>query len=392
MLTPRRMRVKRMKRPPMYTLHVTDPALDFEGFLVVDSLLHGLSAGGVRMRPGLTVDEVGRLARAMTVKFAAAGIDIGGAKSGINADPNRPDKAAVLHRFGELLSPMLQTCYLAGEDMGTTKADLSVMYGGADTDPITAAKARMQADGVDIPIPDGFNIFDEDGPGLEELLTGHGVAVAVAEAARVIGLSMDGARVSVQGFGNVGGGTVPHLLEMGARIVAVADIDGTLFAEHGLPVETLLAHRDAIGTIDRAHVPEDVQRLPREAWLAVDCDVLIPAAIADAIHGENQADVRARLVVQGANLPCTADAERALAKRGVAVVPDFIANAGAACGFGLLLTAQVPFDPPAIYAEVADRIRQATRTVLEAWQQDGTPPRVAAEALAETALQRFGAS
>ncbi len=139
-------------------------------------------------------------------------------------------------------------------------------------------------------------------------------------------------------------------------------------------------------------MPDGVQRLSRDAWVGVDCDVLIPAAVADAVHGGNQAEVRAELVVDAANLPCTEEAEVALGARGVAVVPDFIANAGAACGYGLLLTAQVDLDPPQIFAESAARIRRATRTVLEAWQRDGTPPRRTAEALAEKALREFSAS
>lgn len=381
-----------MSRPFLYTVTVADPRLDFEGYLVVDTLQHGLSAGGVRMRAGLTPTEVGRLARAMTVKFAAADIAVGGAKAGINADPNRADKPAVMRRFGELLRPFMAQCYLPGEDMGTTKADLKAMYEGAGVNPIVTAKACMAPDGITIPIPEEMDMFAEEGPGLEELLTGHGVAACVAEAADVLGFGLDGARVSMQGFGNVGAGTAPHLVERGARFVAIADAAGTLVCEDGLPIDALLERRDALGGIDRAALPQGVRAEDGPAWLRVESDILIPAAIADVITTDNQAQVNTRLLVEAANIPCTEDAERSLAARGIPVVPDFIANAGAACGFGLLLTGQVDLDPAQIYDEVARRIRRATRAVLERWQRDGTPPRDAARALAERKLGEFAAS
>jgi glutamate dehydrogenase (NAD(P)+) len=375
-------------RKPIYRLQVHDETLNFTGWVIVDSLINGLAAGGVRMRQGLTEREVGRLARAMTHKFAAARIPLGGAKSGIDADPRRPDKTQVISRFGELLQPVLSSIYLAGEDMGTIKADIGNLYRSAGLNPVAVAKRKMSAKGISVDLPDDFDLLSDES-NLEEIMTGFGVTECAEEACGRLGISLAGATVSIQGFGTVGAGTAKFLAQKGAKVVAVADINGTIYRPEGIPVEQLAKARDELGTINRQILEFDYTQMPREDWLAVDAQILIPAAIADAINKDNVRKISAKLVIEAANIPVTASAERELQKMGVALIPDFIANAGAACGLGLILSGQVKFDPPEILQEVARRIRAATAKVLELSQTRGMLPRKAAERIAEEELAKI---
>ncbi|RJP17801.1 MAG: Glu/Leu/Phe/Val dehydrogenase [Candidatus Abyssobacteria bacterium SURF_5] len=375
-------------RKPLYRLQVHDETLKFTGYVVVDSLVNGLSAGGLRMRQGLPEREVGRLARAMTHKFAAARIPLGGAKSGIDADPRRPDKAQVIARFGELLQPILSSIYLVGEDMGTIKADILNLYRAAGLNPVAVAKRKMSAKGFTVDLPDDFDMFSDES-NLEEIMTGFGIAECAEEACGRLGIQLAGATVSIQGFGTVGAGTAQFLVQKGATIVAVADINGTIYRPEGIPVEHLLKARDELGAINRAVLEFDYTKMPREDWLAVDAQILIPAAIADAIHKDNVRRISSKLVIEAANIPVTAEAEKHLQKMNVALIPDFIANAGAACGLGLILSGQCKFDPHEVLQEVAQRIRTATARVLEMSHSKKILPRKAAEKIAEEELAKI---
>lgn len=378
----------RKARRPAYRLQVDYEQLGIKGYVIIDSLVNGLSAGGLRMREGLTEEEVARLARAMTHKFAAAGIPIGGAKAGIALDPRHPDKGEVIRKFAKIVRPILAEKYLIGEDLGTTKADIANLYRIADISPIAVARKRMSAKGITIDLPDDFDLLSDES-NLEEMMTGYGVAECTEEACAQLGLSLDGATVAIQGFGNVGSGTAQFLARKGAKIVVVADVEGMIYSVRGLPVSRLIAASDELGTIDRGKLILNFKEGPGDDWISQSAQILIPAAVADTITRDNVGRVTSQLVVEAANIPVTINAERQLHRMGVAVVPDFIANAGAACGFGLLLTGQVEFDPQEILKEVGKRIRSATANVIEAGHERKLLPRKAAENLAETELTKI---
>jgi glutamate dehydrogenase (NAD(P)+) len=246
----------------------------------------------------------------------------------------------------------------------------------------------MSAKGITIDLPDEFDLLSDDA-NLEELMTGYGLAECTEEACAQIGISLSDATIAIQGFGNVGSGTSQFLTQKGAKIVAVADVEGTIYHKDGLPVEQLVASRDELGTIDRKKLDCNFEEHPREDWLAMGTDILIPAAIADAINKNNVGRVSAKLLIEAANIPVTAEAERQLHKMGVALVPDFIANAGAACGFGLLLSGQSKFDPQAVLQEIGRRIRGATANIIAASHKRKKLPRKAAEAIAEEELRKI---
>ena len=378
----------RKTRRPTYRLQVHYEVLGIKGFVVIDSLVNGLSAGGLRMREGLTQREVQRLARTMTHKFAASQIPIGGAKAGIAADPRRPDKDEIIANFGRLIKPLLAEMYLAGEDMGTARADLANLYRAAELNPVAVAKKRMSSVGITIDLPDDFDLLSDDS-NLDELMTGYGIAECTEEACVRLDMNLPGATVAIQGFGNVGSGTARFLTEKGAKIVAVADVDGTIYSDHGLPVGQLLAARDELGPIDRKKLECSFSEHPRDEWLATKAEILIPAAAADTITTDNVENISARLVIEAANIPITLAAEKRLHHMGIPVIPDFIANAGAACGFGLLLSGQAGFDPQEVLQEIGSRIRNATAKVIGIARKRRALPRRAAEAIAEEELAKI---
>lgn len=342
---------------PEQVLFVADPSAGLQAVVVVDNVAAGPAIGGVRIAPDITVDEVARLARAMTFKNAAAGLPHGGAKSGIVADPGmpRPEKVRLVRAFGTAIRDV--TAYVPGPDMGLDEEMMA---------HLRAVTGRA----VGLPAVLGGIPLDVLGA------TGFGVAVA-AEVAADLGLvDLAGARVVVQGFGSVGSHAARFLEQRGARVVAASDSRGAVFLAEGLDVEKLVAHKRAgnpVGTFAGGS-PVDPAEL-----VGLDCEIWVPAARPDVFTAENADAVRARLVLQGANIPATLEAEVMLHARGVVCVPDFIANAGG------VICAAVEYSGGGrgqAFATIEERIRTNTRVVLERSAQEGSTPRAAAEALA----------
>src|SRR5581483_2652421 len=282
------------------------PLVGLKAILVVDNTACGVAIGGVRMAPDVSVDECFRLARAMTWKNAAAGLPHGGGKSVIFGDPRMPirQKEQVIRAFASAIRDIAD--YVPGPDMGTDELCM-----GWIKDETGRA--------VGLPGAVGGIALDQIGA------TGFGLAAATEVACGFIGLDLKGARVAVQGFGAVGKHAARFLVQRGAVLVAVNDTAGTLVDRSGLDVAALIALKES------GHPLRDYSKGEKrdvDAILDVDCDIWIPAARPDVVRADNVDRFKARLMPQGANIPCTAEAEIALHKRGVLVVPDFIANAG----------------------------------------------------------------
>ena len=275
------------------------------GIVVLDNIRLGPAIGGVRLTPTVTADEVARLARAMTIKNAAAGLPHGGGKSGIHVTTALSPAAreSVIRAFANAIRHLVD--YIPGPDMGTDE---------------TAMAWIRDEIGRSVGLPSALGGIPLDQIGA----TGYGVAkcAEALDAAKRIELS--GARVAVQGFGAVGRYAAVELARLGARIVAVSDITGAVYDPDGLDLDALVDFKQ-IGPIAEY---SDAKPIERDELLTVDCDILVPAAQADAVHEGNVDAVRAHTVLQGANLPVTARAEAILARRGVLSVPDVIANAG----------------------------------------------------------------
>lgn len=330
------------------------------GVLVIDNTARGVGKGGTRMSPTMTVTEVSRLARNMTWKWAAVDLFYGGAKAGILADPAAPDKEAVLRAFARALSNEVPREYVMGLDMGLTEDDAAIVQ-----DELGDRGAA-----VGTPAHLGGVAYDQLG------VTGFGVAEAADAAADHIGLPMSGARVAIQGFGAVGVAAAARLSTLGASIVAVSTAHGALSAPAGFDVEQLLAARAELGDSLVADTTLGTRLEPGEE-LTVDCDVLVPAAVQDTIDEAVADQIKARLVVEGANLPTSTGAQTLLADRGITVVPDFLANAGGVVAAAFAMDARYSGfrpDTDAIFDSVSTRLRANTTQVLtEASRADSTP-------------------
>jgi glutamate dehydrogenase/leucine dehydrogenase len=342
---------------PAQILLIREPAVDLEAVVVVDNTACGPAIGGVRMAADVTVAEVARLARAMTIKNAAAGLPHGGAKAAIIAGTRTApaQKETLVRVFAQAIRSTV--AYIPGPDMGTDERCMAWIR-----EEIGRA--------VGLPRVIGGIPLDEIGA------TGFGLAVAAEVAQEFAGIALRGARIAIQGFGAVGRHAALGLIERGARLVAVADSQGAVVDSGGLPVADLIALKRQDRSVTAL---PDVERISLDDLVAVDCDIWIPAARPDVLTAVNASRVRARLVLQGANIPATPEAERVLHERGVLSVPDVIANAGG------VICAAVEYrggtQHEALTA-IEERIRANTRAILERARQAGDPPRTAALELA----------
>lgn len=342
---------------PEKILHVHNAAIGLKAICVVDNTAAGPSIGGIRMAPDASLDECARLARAMTLKNAAAQLPHGGGKSVIVGDPHmEPERKDTLIRAfaAEIAS---ESGYVPGPDMGTNEA----------------AMAAIRDEGgraVGLPRVIGGIPLDEIGA------TGFGLAVAARVAAPRCGIDLDGARVAIQGFGAVGIHAARFLAEEGATVVAVADSSGVVMRAEGLDLDALVtAKRNGVHVTDT----ELGEIGDPESIVSVDCDIWIPAARPDVLRADNAGSVSAKLILEGANIPATAEAESMLGDAGVLVVPDFIANAGG------VICAAVEFHggtERAAFDAIEEKISGNVEAILDRAATEGIGPREAAVALA----------
>lgn len=348
---------------PAKVIRVYNPALELRGVLVVDNVACGPSIGGLRMAPDVSTEECFRLARAMTLKNAAAGLAHGGGKSVLVGDPHMAAerKESLIRAFAHALRN--EQDYIFGPDMGTDETCMAWVK-----DEIGRA--------VGLPVDLGGIPLDQIGA------TGWGVMHAAQAAEAVSGVKLAGARVAVQGYGAVGRHAARYLVGKGAVLVAASDSRGTLVDARGIDVQALDRIKAAGGSVCD-HTPGEARGV--DAVVDVECDIWIPAARPDVIREDNVRRLKTRLVLQGANIPFSPAAEQFLHERGVWVVPDFIANAG-----GVICAAHEyrGATQAGAFAAIEERVAANTAQVLAAARRDGITPRDAALALARDRVQR----
>jgi len=341
---------------PEKVVHVFDPRSGLRGIVVIDNTACGPSIGGVRMAPDVSLPEVFRLARAMTLKNAVAGLPHGGGKSGILADPRTADKQRLIRAFAWAIRNIFD--YIPGPDMGTDEACMGWLF-----DEIHRA--------IGLPRVLGGIPLDQVGA------TGYGLAQCAEVAATFCGLSLKGATLAIEGFGNVGRPAALFLEKMGVRLVAASDSRGAIYNHEGIDVAELIAAKNRSGTVIGY---ERGKKIAAAELFTVPCDILIPAARPDCIHAGNVQAIQARLILEGANIPATAEAETTLYQRGVLVVPDFIANAGGViCG-------AVEYrggTESSAFEQIAQKVRHNTEVVLRRSRDERIEPRRTALALAQ---------
>jgi glutamate dehydrogenase (NAD(P)+) len=381
-----------MADPQYLRLTWTDPVTGRQGFLVIDRLVRGLAGGGTRVRAGCSQEEVSRLAAAMSLKNGTLGIPAGGAKCGIDCDPADPEALPLLRRFVRAMHPLWDSYVATGEDMGVQQSTLNEIFAelGLGSSMRAALRASDDFDAALGQMRVALSMTHQGTP-LVDLVGGYGVAVAAATALERMELGVRGARVVLQGFGSMGGSAARYLAQRGALVVGVADVRGLVVNPEGLDVERLLAARDDLGVIDRSALTTGDRELPRDDWVALDCDVLVPAAVEDAINPANCERVRARLVVEAANLPTSSGAEARLVGRGVTLVPDFVANAATNGWAWWLALGLVGPGPVEAFARIDEVISGVVTEVLDRAATTGLGTREAARQIARDRLDAMAA-
>ena len=290
----------------------------FTGFRVQYNVTLGPAKGGIRYHPGVTLDEVTALAAWMTWKCAVAQLPFGGGKGGVICDPttmSRRELEALTRRYcAEIIDAIGPDKDVPAPDVNTNEqimawfSDTYSMHVGHTSTAVVTGK----------PVEMGGSLGRREA-------TGRGVMITARESAKHLGFELTGSRVAVQGFGNVGSIAAELLALQGAKIVGVTDWKGGVQNPHGLDVAQLIAHVKEHKTVlgfagGDSLAADDVFKL--------DAEILIPAALENQITEVNAGDIKAKLIVEGANGPTTPDAHKLLHERGVFVVPDILANAG----------------------------------------------------------------
>jgi glutamate dehydrogenase (NAD(P)+) len=288
----------------------------FVGYRVQHNGSRGPMKGGLRYHPEVDFDEVRSLASLMTWKTALVDVPFGGAKGGITCNPQQMSLGEV-ERLTRKFTSRIGFCLGLQRDIPAPDVNTNAQIMAWIMDQYGARYGHTPGIVTGKPLALGGS------PG-REAATGRGVSIITLEAARDAGIDIEGARVAIQGFGNVGSYTGKFLHEKGAKIVAVSDASGALYAEGGLPIPELFDHAYEHRTIDGF----GGDSISNEELLELECDILIPAALGGVITRENADNLKTRMVVEAANSPITTIADAKLNERGVLVVPDILANAG----------------------------------------------------------------
>ncbi len=342
----------------------------FRGYRIQHNGARGPYKGGIRYHPSADLDEVRALAALMTWKNALIDVPFGGAKGGVTCDPRQMsdgENQRLTRRFMAMISYVIGVNRdIPAPDMGTNAQTMAWMM-----------DAYGQKMGYTPGIVTGKPVELGGSPGREEA-TGRGVIMCTQEAAKRLGMDFAGARIAIQGFGNVGYWATAIAADEGATVVAVSDVGGGIHNQKGLDVEALSKHRTESETVAEFPGGEPVTN---EELLELDCDILIPAAIEGVITADNADRIAAKMVVEAANGPITPVADQTLNDRGVTIVPDILANAG-----GVTVSyfewvqniQQFRWELDQVNDELHKRMTRATDSVFTRAETDGTTLREAA--------------
>ncbi len=290
----------------------------FTGYRIHHSTVLGPTKGGIRYHPDVTLEEIRALAMLMTWKCAVVGLPYGGAKGGVVCDPKTLSPTELEHltrRYATEIAMLIgPESDIPAPDLGTNP---QIMAWIMDT--------YSMHHGYSVPaVVTGKPISIGGSAGRIEA-TGRGVMIVARETARHLGMPLAGARVVVQGFGNVGAIAAQTLHAQGCRIIAASDSSGGVYQAEGLDPEDLLRHKQQAGSVAGYRGSDAVTNAD---LLELPCDILVPAAMEGQITAENAPRIKARMIVEGANGPITPEADEILSERKVFIVPDVLANAG----------------------------------------------------------------
>jgi glutamate dehydrogenase (NAD(P)+) len=292
----------------------------FTGYRVQHSIIRGPAKGGIRYHPDVTLDEVSALAAWMTWKCAVVGIPFGGGKGGITCDPTKLSKGELerlTRRYtAELIDVLGPESDVPAPDVNTNEQTMAWIM---DT---YSMHARHTVTSVVTGKP-----LDLGGSLGRVEATGRGVLFTIREAAKHLGINMEGATVAVQGFGNVGTVAADLLYDDGCKIIAVSDVRGGIYNRNGIDIKKLLPYAKKNRSVVKF---PGTKPISNQELLELECDILVPAALENQITEENAPRVKAKILAEGANGPVIPQADKILDKNGVFVIPDILCNAGGA--------------------------------------------------------------
>jgi glutamate dehydrogenase/leucine dehydrogenase len=371
-------------KEPEIVFNWKDPETEAEGWTVINSLRGGAAGGGTRMRKGLDMNEVLSLAKTMEVKFSVAGPAIGGAKSGINFDPNDPRKKGVLQRWYKAVSPLLKSYYGTGGDLNVDEIHEVIpmteecgvwhpqegVFNGhfkpTEADKINRIGQLRQ--GVVKEIENAsFSPEVSRKYTVADMITGYGVAQAVRHYYDIYGGSVEGKKAIVQGFGNVGSAAAYYLAQMGAKVVGIIDRDGGVTNENGFTfdeIKTLFLNKDGNKLVAQNMIPfeeinDKIWTMGAEIFAPCAASRLVTQAQVDSMIGAGL-----EVISCGANVPFADKAiffgpimEHVDAK--VSLIPDFISNCGMARVFAYFMEKKIKLNDEAIFVDVSETIRKA---------------------------------
>ncbi len=378
-------------KEPEVVFNWKDPETDAEGWTVINSLRGGAAGGGTRMRKGLDMNEVLSLAKTMEVKFSVSGPAIGGAKSGINFDPNDPRKKEVLQRWYKAVSPLLKSYYGTGgdlnvdeihevipmtEDCGVWHPQEGVFNGHfkpTEADKINRI-GQLRQGVVKVIENTTFSPDIQRKYTVADMITGYGVAQAVRHYYDIYGGSIVGKKAIVQGFGNVGSAAAFYLAEMGAKVVGIIDRDGGLINENGFSFEEitqLFLNKDGNKLVADNMI--SFEEINQKIW-TIGAEIFTPCAASRLVtkeQVENMISAGLEVISCGANVPF-ADKEIFFGPimeetdSKVSLIPDFISNCGMARVFAYFMEKKVAMTDEAIFNDTSEVIKKAIQKTFDA--------------------------
>lgn len=290
----------------------------FEGYRVHYNVAMGPGKGGIRFHPNVTLDEVKTLAMWMTWKCAVVNIPFGGAKGGVAVDPQKLSVKELERLTRRYTAEIID---LIGPELDVPAPDVNtnpqVMAWIADTYSMHMGKTVTS-------VVTGKPVFLGGSRGRKEA-TGRGIMIIAKEAGDVYGIPLKNATVAIQGFGNVGSVAAKLIAAQGAKVVALSDVNGGIYNKNGIDVNAALRKVKETGTIVNL---EGTEPITNKQLLELDVDFLVPAALENQITEENAPNIKAKVIVEGANGPTTTEADKILNEKGVILIPDILSNAG----------------------------------------------------------------
>lgn len=374
------------QKQPEIVFNWKDPETEAEGWTVINSLRGGAAGGGTRMRKGLDMNEVLSLAKTMEVKFTVSGPSIGGAKSGINFDPNDPRKRGVLERWYKAVTPLLKHYYGTGGDLNVD-ADKDVIpitedcgvwhpqegifnghFKPTEADKINRI-GQLRLGVIKIIEDQKYSPDLSKKYTIADMLTGYGVAMAVKHYYSIYGGSISGKRAVVQGFGNVGAAAAFYLTQLGAKVIGIIDKHGGLINEEGFTMDEmtdLFVNKDGNKLVSNHLIP--FEEMNQKVW-TLTAEIFVPAAASRLVSKEQISQMISsglEVISPGANVPF-ADKEiffgpiMEFTDSQVSLLPDFISNCGIARVFAYLMEARqsLPMQDAAIFNDTSETIKKA---------------------------------